>query len=215
MSYSAEINRRAPALLVFLLDHSTSMAMQLADGPSKASFLADVINKTIFTLITTCTKADGVRDYFHVSVISYSGNGARNELHGNGDGQGAIPISYLASNPLRVEIRDRRVAEQDGESQTIKVKFPIWIEPKSRGKTAMCSGLNLAREEISLWCAKRPNCYPPTLLHVTDGHPTDGDPEPIAREIKNCSTEDGQTLVLNLHIDIGTEASVLFPRDEV
>jgi hypothetical protein len=37
------------------------MDEKMATGRSKAEFVADVLNKTIYTLITNCTKADGVR----------------------------------------------------------------------------------------------------------------------------------------------------------
>src|SRR6266851_62307 len=42
-------------------------------GRSKADFVADVLNKTLYTLITTCSKAEGVRSYFDVGVIAYGG----------------------------------------------------------------------------------------------------------------------------------------------
>jgi hypothetical protein len=42
-------------------------------GRSKAQFVADVLNKTLYTLVTNCSKADGVRNYFDVGVIAYGG----------------------------------------------------------------------------------------------------------------------------------------------
>jgi hypothetical protein len=45
------------------------MEEKMATGKSKAEFVADVLNKTISTLITNCTKADGVRNYFDVGVM--------------------------------------------------------------------------------------------------------------------------------------------------
>jgi hypothetical protein len=78
MTYSAEINRANPACIIIIIDQSTSMGARIDGGRSKASFLADVVNKTLCTLITTSSKADGVRDYFYVGVIAYSGGGAAN-----------------------------------------------------------------------------------------------------------------------------------------
>jgi hypothetical protein len=211
--YAAEISRSNPTLLVFLIDRSTSMSMHLAEGPSKATFLADVINKTLATLITTCTKADGVRDYFHVSVVGYSGFDARYELGAVGQGD-CVAISHLASTPLRVEERDRILSAEGEDRRTVKVKFPIWVEPISRGKTSMCAGLRRAKEIIGSWCGNHVNGYPPTLLHVTDGHPTDGDPEPLASEIRRFATEDGYALLFNLHVDIGSAVPAVFPSSE-
>src|SRR5262249_61312568 len=76
MTYQAEISRASPTAVVMVIDQSTSMSHRLRSGQSKAAFLADVLNKTLYTLIASCSKADGVRDYFHVGVVAYGGNGA-------------------------------------------------------------------------------------------------------------------------------------------
>ena len=76
MSYRAEISRASPTAIVMVIDQSSSMSHRLGSGQSKAAFLADVLNKTLYTLITSCSKADGVRDYFHVGVVAYGGDEA-------------------------------------------------------------------------------------------------------------------------------------------
>jgi hypothetical protein len=75
MAYSAEISRDNPTNFLFVIDQSGSMDEQMPTGKSKAAFVADVLNKTIYTLVTNCTKADGVRNYFDVGVIVYGGSG--------------------------------------------------------------------------------------------------------------------------------------------
>src|SRR5258708_39574298 len=77
LSYQAEISRTSPTAIVMGMDQSASMNHRLKSGQSKDAFLADVLNKKLYTLITTCSKADGVRDYFHVGVVAYGGRGAR------------------------------------------------------------------------------------------------------------------------------------------
>jgi hypothetical protein len=64
MTYSAEISRDNPTCLLFVIDQSGSMNEKMATSKSKADFVADVLNKTIYTLVTNCTKSDGVRNYF-------------------------------------------------------------------------------------------------------------------------------------------------------
>ena len=78
MSFSAEISRASPTAILFVVDQSTSMRDRLQNEKSKSEFLADVLNKTLYTIITTCSKADGIRDYFHIGVVAYSGKDARN-----------------------------------------------------------------------------------------------------------------------------------------
>jgi hypothetical protein len=198
-----------------VMDQSTSMNQRLNSGQSKAAFLADVLNKTLYTIITNCSKADGVRDYFHVGVVAYGGKDAA----GNGF-QGALGeeplhvISRLAEAPLRVETRTKKVAGLNGDVMEQPVRFPIWFEPKSQGKTLMCAGLNAAVEILDQWCAAHPSAFPPTILHVTDGHPSDGDPEPTADRLKNIATNDGSCLLFNLHVDAGEGEPLIFPNDE-
>src|SRR5229473_185869 len=53
-----------------------------------------------------------------------------------------------------------------------------------------------------------------TVLHVTDGHPSDGNPEPIADRLKSLATDDGACLLFNLHVDAGDGEPLIFPNDE-
>jgi hypothetical protein len=57
LSYRAEISRASPTAIVMVMDQSASMNHRLKSGQSKAAFLADVLNKTLYTVITSCSKA--------------------------------------------------------------------------------------------------------------------------------------------------------------
>ena len=214
MSYQAEISRASPTAIVMVMDQSASMNHRLKSGQSKAAFLADVLNKTLYTIITNCSKADGVRDYFHVGVVAYGGEDARNGFQGALDGDALHAISRLAEAPLRVETRTKKVAGGNGDLVEQSVRFPIWFEPRSHGKTAMCAGLEAATEVVGQWCRAHPSAFPPTVLHVTDGHPSDGNPEPIADRLKSLATDDGGCLLFNLHVDVGEGKPLIFPNDE-
>ena len=74
MPYQAEISRENPTCILFVIDQSGSMDEITEAGRSKAAFVADVLNKTLYTLITSCSKSDGVRNYFDVGVIAYAGS---------------------------------------------------------------------------------------------------------------------------------------------
>jgi hypothetical protein len=214
MSYQAEISRASPTAIVMVMDQSTSMNQRLKSGQSKAAFLADVLNKTLYTIITNCSKADGVRDYFYVGVVAYGGEDARNGFQGALDGESLHAISRLAEAPLRVETRTKKVAGPDGDAVEQSVRFPIWFEPRSHGKTAMCAGLSAATKIVKQWRDAHPSAFPPTVLHVTDGHPSDGNPEPIADRLKSLTTDDGGCLLFNLHVDVGEGKPLIFPNDE-
>jgi hypothetical protein len=214
MSYQAEISRASPTAIVMVMDQSSSMNHRLKSGQSKAAFLADVLNKTLYTIITNCSKADGVRDYFYVGVVAYGGEDARNGFQGALDGDALHAVSRLAEAPLRVETRKKKVAGLNGDVVEQSVRFPIWFEPRSQGKTAMCAGLNSAIDIVKQWRDAHPAAFPPTVLHVTDGHPSDGNPEPIADRLKSLGTEDGGCLLFNLHVDVGDGEPLIFPNDE-
>jgi len=214
MSYQAEISRASPTAILMVVDQSTSMSQRLSGGQSKAAFLADVLNKTLYTIIASCSKADGVRDYFHVGVIAYSGEDARNGFQGALGEEPLHVVSRLAETPLRVETRTKKVAGPNGDVAEQSVRFPIWFEPHSRGKTAMCAGFDAAIEILQQWCAAHPSAFPPTVLHVTDGHPSDGNPEPMADRLKSLATRDGACLLFNLHVDTGDGEPLIFPNDE-
>src|SRR5262249_47307161 len=189
-----------PTAILMVMDQSTSMNQRLKSGQSKATFLADVLNKTLYTLITNCSKADGVRDYFHVGVVAYSGDDARNGFQGELGEESLHAVSRLAEAPLRVETRSKKVAGPNDSVEQQTVRFPIWFEPHSQGKTSMCAGLTEATKILEQWCAAHPSAFPPTVLHVTDGHPSDGNPEPIADRLKSLATNDGDCLLFNLHV---------------
>jgi hypothetical protein len=214
MTYSAEISRDNPTAILFVIDQSGSMDEMMSTGKSKAAFVADVLNKTIYTLVTNCTKADGVRNYFDVGVVGYGGQGVGPGLGGALAGTVIHPITTVANTPLRVE--DRTKVEDDGAGGTFerRIKFPVWFDPTSSGGTPMRAGLTKTAEAIAGWCDAHPNCYPPTIIHVTDGASTDGDPESVAAALRQISTGDGECLLFNIHVSTLEGEAIRFPATE-
>jgi hypothetical protein len=78
----------------------------------------------------------------------------------------------------------------------------------------MCAALQLAAETVAEWADAHLSAFPPVVIHVTDGEPTDGDPEPIAALIQQLAPDDGNVLLFNLHIASSGRQSVLFPACE-
>lgn len=96
----------------------------------------------------TCTKADGVRNYFEVGVIGYGGRGVQSGLSGPLGGNVIHPITDVANAPERIE--DRVRLEDDGAGGVLerKIKFPVWFEPRCSGGTPMCEALRTAAEAL-------------------------------------------------------------------
>src|SRR5262249_19669478 len=179
MSYATAINRANPTAFMFLIDQSRSMNEKMDGGESKAQFVRDLLNKTLFQLVARCNSADGVQDYFDIGVLAYSGTGVHTGFGGALSKSPFHPISSVATHPLRIEERKKRVPDGTGGLVDQSVKFPVWINSVSVGDTLMCEGFRKAAECLISWCNSHSKSHPPTIIHVTGGPSTDGNPEPL------------------------------------
>jgi hypothetical protein len=117
MAYTGEISREHPTCFLFVIDQSGSMDEKMSTSRSKADFVADVLNKTLSTLVINCTKADGVRSYFDVGVIAYGGDGVTPGFGGALSGNLIQSITKIAEHPLRVKNAQRKpMTAQAGSS---------------------------------------------------------------------------------------------------
>jgi hypothetical protein len=211
MSYEAQISRSSPTAFLFVVDQSGSMSDTMASGKSKAEFVSDALNRTIMDFVIRCRKADGVRDYFDVGVLGYGGKGVSNGFSGALGATVLNPISAIEQNPVRVEDRKKKMDDGAGGILETSIKFPVWFEPKASGGTPMREALTRAAEELVAWCDAHPASYPPTVLHVTDGESTDGDPEEIATHLTQIRTNDGESLMFNIHVSSLGADPIRFP----
>jgi hypothetical protein len=215
MPYTAEISRSHPTSFLFLIDQSGSMADQASNlMMTKAQFVADALNRVVMNLIARSSKAEGIRNYFEIGVIGYGGNGVKNPLQGAFAGKVFNPVSLFEQFPLSVEDRVKKVPDGAGGVAEERIKFPVWFVPEATGGTPMKEGLKIAAIELASWCDDHPLSYPPTVLHVTDGESSDGDPEVIAEQMKKLSTDDGQVLLFNLHTSDEGIRPIKFPVHE-
>ncbi len=213
MAYSAEISRNNPSCFLFLIDQSGSMADTFTGeaGKKKADGVADAINKLLQNLVIRCAKEEGVRDYFHVGVLGYGAN-VGPAFGGALAGKELAPISEIANSPARIEERNKKVDDGAGGLIDQKIKFPIWFEPTSSGGTPMCQALNGVKGILQRWLGQHPNCFPPAVIHITDGESTDGDPSQAMNDLKALSSNDGNVLLFNLHISSNANAQpIAFP----
>lgn len=212
--YAAEISRGNPTAFVFLIDQSGSMVDRWGGGAkSKAQEVADAINNLLYTLVMRCSKGDDVLDWFHVGVFGY-GSSVGTCLNGAGGGQDLVPISQIAANPAKLEDRAKKVPDGAGGLVESVVKFPVWLKPVANGGTPMCAAFERVKEVVSRWSGEHALAYPPTIIHVTDGESTDGDPTEVIEALKKSGTEDGDALVFNIHISSKGGNQIRFPDTE-
>jgi hypothetical protein len=215
MPYSAQISRTNPACILLLIDQSKSMSepfVGMADQ-TKAGMVADAVNRLLQNIVLRSAKADGVRDYFHAGVIGY-GKGIKAGLGGNLPHDTLIPISRLGDHPLRIENRKKMIPDGAGGVIEQSVKFPVWFDPEANGPTPMVEAFAAAGLAVKGFIDRFPNAYPPIVLNLTDGKPSDGNPQANARALRSMATSDGNVLVFNLLLSATPGLSVYFLASE-
>jgi hypothetical protein len=215
MAFTAEISRTNPTCLLFLIDHSSSMDGPFGGQPGKkkSDGVADAINRLLQNLVLKCAKATGIRDYFHIGVVGY-GAEVKPVLVGTNASRPLLPISAIADAPLRVEQRKRQVDDGAGGLIEQSFRFPIWFEPTANGKTPMNAAVQLAKEVVGGFVALYPDCFPPLVLNLTDGQPTDANPLAMAQALKALKSSDGNVLFFNAHLSSSAGAPIAFPGEE-
>jgi hypothetical protein len=216
MAYSAEISRNNPSCFLFVIDQSGSMSDNYVSvGKPKSEALADVINRMLQQLVIKCAKSEGVRDYYNVGVIGYGANGVGPAFGGSLSGKNLVPISEIANNPARIEERTKRVSDGAGGLVDTSVKFPIWFDPTANGGTPMTEAFRKANTIIADWLSSNPNCFPPVVIHITDGESTDGDPTEEMNKLTSQASNDGNVILFNLHTNARSVNPISFPGPEV
>jgi hypothetical protein len=216
MPYVAEISRANPSCFLFAVDQSGSMQDPFGaeSKKNKAAGLADAINRLLQNLVIKCAKSEGIRDYYYVGVLGYGGKGVRSAFSGALAGRELVPISDIGNNPSRIEQRTKKVDDGVGGIIEQTVKFPIWFDPIADGGTPMCEALGRATSTVVDWLGKHPNCFPPIVINISDGEPTDGDPLQTAYDLMNLTSSDGSVLLFNLHISSSNHRPIEFPDSE-
>ena len=220
MPYAADISRNNPGCFLFLIDQSASMGGALGGQPElrKMDGAADAVNRILDAISQRCSQGMDVRDYFHVGIITYT-----TDNKGNPDVQSALPGTSSEQPFLTIsqvvdaaEVEEKQVKESDGAGGLVEVtrKFPVWLRPEAKWGTPMCSALSTASDALQDWIAGNRSSYPPMVISVTDGAASDGDPVPLAGNIMDLETDDGNVLIYNAHLSEMSAMPVQYPADE-
>lgn len=216
MPYTAEVSRGNPSCFLFLIDQSGSMGDPFGVGESsrtKAEGVADAINRLLQNLVIKCSKDEGVRDYYHVGVIGYGAQVA-SAFGGRLSGRDLVSIGEIATSPVRIDQRSKKVEDGTGGLIDQTIKFPIWFEPTASGGTPMCKALASAKVLIEGWLDNHQNCFPPIVINITDGESTDGDPSTMASDLRGLKSQDGHVLLFNVHLSSQRMTPITFPDSD-
>ncbi len=219
------ITREHRTAYILLLDISTSMIDIIHNGSerlTKIESLVKIANTIVLELLHRVQRNEGMRDYYDVAIMCYSGDGVSTIF---GDLENPFtPITKLYLEGCSEENRESWLTMQSltymdlvDDPTVLELQNKLLFEPY--GESPMYEALYMAYEATKDWC-KRPenrDSVPPTVIHLTDGHPTDCDLsmiKNIADKVKGVKTNIANVLLINILIgeDFGAH-TLLFPTD--
>ncbi|MBP3433036.1 MAG: VWA domain-containing protein [Alistipes sp.] len=214
--YEQRITRAHRTAIVLVVDCSTSMQEMTTINNlvmPKAEAIAFASNYLIDELMALATRYDGLRDYYDIAIIGYSGDGVESLLPADGFNS----IAHLAT--IAPEKRDFTFICKDVVDEDCSTTYAIrpWVDAKATGSTPMFEALAMVADLVEKWCNEPTNrqSFPPMVFNISDGEPTDGTIDElisIAERIKHTATKDGNTLLFNIHLGNNTaQHPVTFP----
>jgi hypothetical protein len=220
--YTSEIHRKQPTAFIFLLDQSGSMNERInVNGvlKPKSELAAFVLNETLNELLVRATKASDIREYYDISIIGYGmyDDEANIIWDGNLSNQKWVSMTELSNNYIsKDKIKVQRKTRNGITEEEIERK--IWVKPMSANLTPMYAALKMSKELLEEWLVKNSglDCYPPTIINITDGEASDAEADDliqISTEIKDLYTQDGNCLLYNIHISESSSSSIIFPEN--
>ena len=99
--YTQSITRNHRTAFILAIDCSGSMAESIlfrGRRLTKAEAVAGITNDLLFELVERARRSDGIRDYYDIAVVGYSGDDeVRSLLPG---GEDLVPVSALAAQEM-------------------------------------------------------------------------------------------------------------------
>lgn len=205
-AYTAQITRNTPTAFIFLVDHSVSMGRMTSlfgEEMTMAEAAARIVNRQINELVLRCIKSNEVRRYYDIAVIGY-GVEAYSGWGGQLEGRDFVTPEELRDNPYKKIIVREEKRTRNG--LVVKdVEKVQWVEARHDGSwTHVHEAFGRAKKLLEQWMEqhKEKDCYPPTIIHITDGEFNGASKESVlqqANELKSMFTNDGNVILFNIH----------------
>ncbi len=141
--YEKSITREHRTAFMILIDQSGSMVERIEyDGLkiSKSEAVAMVTNQILSELIARARRYEGVRDYYDIAVVGYSGEGVKSALAPNDEP--FVSVSELAKREVANVERRQECRSPLGEGFIHTISTPEWIKPLHLGETPMFEVFN-------------------------------------------------------------------------
>lgn len=202
--YRNTLSANHPGCIIFMIDQSGSMgAHWKGTEKSCAHGAAKAVNSIIGELVLRCMKGEEVSPRVKMGFFGYSNDSvdwcAEGFPH---DSSGLVSIKDLADC-------DEQYLDEETE-----VFIPWIVNDNAYGNTPMKEALSQIRDIADMFAQNNPDSFPPILINITDGIPTDMDESELPQlteTLKSISTSDGAALVWNIHISAEEGEAVLMP----
>ncbi len=212
--YTAQITRNTPTAFIFLVDHSVSMqkmTMLYGEQMTMAEAAARIVNNQINELVMRCVKMGDTRHYYDIAVVGY-GEEAYSGWQGELEGRNFVSPEELKNNPYTKIVTRKETRTRKGV-QVKEVEQVQWVSARHDGSwTHYHEAFDYARNLLEEWMKEHheKDCYPPTVIHITDGefnHATKEEVQQKANELKSMFTNDGNVILFNIHFTADKSAS--------
>lgn len=216
--YTAKITRNTPTAFIFLVDQSVSMKrITTLNGEqmSLAEAVARIVNNQINELVYRCIKTTEVRHYYDIAIIGY-GHEVYSGWNGVLAGRDFVSPEELKNNPFKKIIVKEEKRTRKG-TMIKEIEKVQWLEARCDGKwTHVHQAFDKAKALLDQWMLEHheKDCYPPTIINITDGQFNHATREQIvqqANELKAMFTNDGNVLLWNIHITPNNFEQVMLP----
>lgn len=211
--YTAQITRNTPTAFIFLVDHSVSMQQKTTlygEEMTMAEAAARIVNSQINELVLRCVKMGDTRHYYDIAVVGY-GEEAYSGWQGELEGRKFVSPEELKNHPYTKIVTRKEIRTRKGV-QVKEVEQVQWVNARHDGSwTHYHKAFFYVRDMLVDWMIDHheKDCYPPTIIHITDGwfnHATKEEVMQEANELKSMFTNDGNVILFNIHFTANQNA---------
>lgn len=218
-AYTTRITRDCPSAFIILIDQSISMRTLTTfngEDMTLSEAVARIVNTQINEMVDRCVKDNETRHYFDIALIGY-GEEAYSAWCGTLEGKDFVSPQEIRDNPYKTITVKEEVRTRKGVTERIKEKKQ-WLEARHTGHwTNMHKAFMRAEALLETWLKTHQNkdCYPPTIINITDGEyngVSRDEMQQLANQLKSMFTNDGNILLFNVHVTASNTESVQFPH---
>lgn len=198
-----------------------------SDGKSYsfAKIAKYMCDKFLYAALKRCVTEVNIRPWIDLAIIGY-GSSIRSAMPKIGMDEFPFSVSKLPD----AYIKRNDLSDNNNEKITEHEPPPLeWVEAVSNGTTSMLAAFNKTKEIIEKWISNHRESFPPIVINITKGMPTDGidlvercengslgdlTTLPIvlmSKQIQKLGTNDGNVLFCNAHVSNTNLTQILYP----